>query len=205
MTNYLNKPTPTVPEFLFVITLAIIVISLLTYTDIVMHDLYAKPLISECYPENQSDFCVELRELHNLESDAQIKIGTAYWEVLQTQAIVIGILLFIFRIGITFLTKGRINGIGFATAVLWGVTVSLLFLSGFIDYGYYQARSMDVPDKLEWLNEAGLFQYTKEMGSDPQNVEEGDLYATMLMGSGIILFSWGFMMLKWKKMKRSIM
>ena len=64
---------------------------------------------------------------------------------------------------------------------------------------------MDVPDKLEWLNEAGLFQYTKELGSDPQNVEEGDLYATMLMGSGIILFSWGFMMLKWKKMKRSIM
>lgn len=202
MVNYLNKPAPTIPEFIFVITLAIIVISLLTYTDIVMHDFYAKPLISECYPENQSDFCKEVRELHNLKSDAQISIGSAYWDVLQTQAIVIGILLFIFRIGIVFLTKGKINGIGFITAVLWGVTVSLLFLAGFIDYGYYEARGMEIPEKLEWLNESGLFQYTKALGSDPVNVERGDLYVTMLIGVGIIIFSWSLLIFKWKDMRR---
>ena len=204
MVNYLNKPAPTIPEFLFVITLAIIVISLLTYTDIVMHDFYAKPLISECYPENQSDFCVEIRELHNLESDAQISIGSAYWDVLQTQAIVIGLLLFVFRIGIVFLTKGKINGIGFITAVLWGLTVSLLFLAGFIDYGYYEARGMEIPEKLEWLNESGLFQYTKALGNDPVNVEKGDLFATMLIGIGIILFSWSFLIFKWREMRRII-
>lgn len=204
MVNYLNKPAPTIPEFLFVLVLAIIVISLLTYTDIVMHDFYAKPLISECYPENQSDFCVEVRELHNLETDAQISIGSAYWDVLQTQAIVIGMLLFVFRIGIVFLTKGKINGIGFITAVLWGLTVSLLFLAGFIDYGYYEARGMEIPDKLEWLNEAGLFQYTKALGNDPVNVEKGDLFATMLIGVGIILFSWSFLIFKWREVRRII-
>jgi hypothetical protein len=204
MVNYLNKPAPTVPEFIFVITLAIIVISLLTYTDIVMHDFYAKPLISECYPENQSDFCVEVRDLHNLENDAQISIGSAYWDVLQTQAIVIGLLLFIFRIGIVFLTKGKINGIGFITAVLWGVTVSLLFLAGFIDYGYYEARGMEIPEKLEWLNESGLFQYTKILGNDPVNVEKGDLYVTMFIGVGIIIFSWSLFMFKWREMKRIV-
>ena len=69
-------------------------------------------------------------------------------------------------------------------------------------YGYYEARGMEIPEKLEWLNESGLFQYTKALGSDPVNVERGDLYVTMLIGVGIIIFSWSLLIFKWKDMRR---
>lgn len=198
MSITINQAKPILADFIFSLFLATIITGLLTYTDIILHDYYAKPIIAECHPSNQSDFCKDIRELHKLPASAHIALGNLYWSVLQTQAIVLGITMFSIRIGMSKVMKRKIRSMTLFVAILYGVTVSMFFLSGWLDAFYYIGRGMAIPESLPWLNESGIFTFTKAFGSDKINVESSDLYITMGLGFGFLFALWYFAMCMYK-------
>ena len=198
MFEKISKSKPILADFIFSLFLATIITGLLTYTDIILHDYYAKPIIAECYAENQSDFCKDIRESHNLPTTAHIELGNLYWQVLQTQAIVLGITMFSIRIGMSKVMKRKIRSITLFVAILYGITVSMFFLSGWLDAFYYIGRGMEIPSSLPWLDSSGLFQFTKTFGNDKLHVESSDLYITMGIGFGVLFALWYFAMCIYK-------
>ena len=74
----------------------------------------------------------------------------------------------------------------------------MFFMSGWLDAMYYWGRGMEIPSSLPWLNESGMFTFTKTLGSDKINVESSDLYITMGLGFGILFALWYFAMCKYK-------
>jgi len=175
---------------------------LLTYSDVVNHDFYVLPIISECFAENQSEFCVEIRQLHGLPSDAHITLGTAYWNLLQVQAIGIGIMLFVLRIGFGYLATKQVTPLLVLKGFIWGGTFSLLFLFGWLDFGYYIIQGEPIPEQLPWLDQSGVFVWLKVLGADPLTVDRGDLYLGMLIGAVLVLIPWLLFVYKWKQVKR---
>ena len=168
------------------------------YTDIIVHSKYVLGVQSECYDQNKSDYCNKVRQ--DLQVTSQSQIPNAYYGVLLLHAFgTAGLMIFI-RLGLSYFAKGGIKYIkamDVYVALLWGVTISLFFMSGFLDWGYYWGKQ--IPDKLEWLNDSGIFQYTKALGSDPINVERSDLFVTMYIGIGILLLIWTPAMHKYHK------
>ena len=118
--------------------------------------------------------------------------------MLQTQAIVLGITMFSIRIGMSKVMKRKIRSITLFVAILYGITVSMFFLSGWLDAFYYIGRGMEIPSSLPWLDSSGLFQFTKTFGNDKLHVESSDLYITMGIGFGFLFALWYFAMCIYK-------
>tara|TARA_Y100001963_G_scaffold47384_1_gene66774 strand:- start:3644 stop:4282 length:639 start_codon:yes stop_codon:yes gene_type:complete len=196
--QFLTRSSGVLTEAVVVFAISFLVIGNITYTDIVFHDFYVLPAIETCYPENQSEFCTNIRDRHGIASDAQIEIGNIYWNELLRQAIFNGVILFAIRIGFAWMAKRtanrKIRPVTILVALIWGLTASGLFLFGFLDFLYYELRAMDVPEQLPWLNNTGLFAYTQSYFGDPNTVDIQDLIATMLIGVGVFGAVWLFAM-----------
>ena len=196
--QFLSLSSGVLTEAVVVFAISFLVIGNITYTDIVFHDFYVLPAIETCYPENQSEFCTNIRDRHGIASDAQIEIGNIYWNELLRQAIFNGVILFAIRIGFAWMAKRtanrKIRPVTILVALIWGLTASGLFLFGFLDFLYYELRAMDVPEQLPWLNNTGLFAYTQSYFGDPNTVDIQDLIATMLIGVGVFGAVWLFAM-----------
>jgi len=188
--NTIQRSTPVFMEGIIVIIIGLMIVANTTMTDITFHDFYVLPAISTCFAENQSEFCMEVRERHGLQSDAQLEIGEVYWNELARQGLFIGFILFTFRMVMGWMLQyARIRKIRMATilmAVFWGLTGSAIFLFGFVDTMYYLLQAKDIPTELAWLNGAGLFTETKAWFGDPNIVEIEDLIATNIVGLAII-------------------
>ncbi len=201
MADLLVRQQLSLAEFILLIIVGGLALGILTYSDVINHDFYVKPIIAECFPENQSDFCTELRQLHGLKSDEQIRIGAAYWDLLQLQAFGIGALLFILRVGFGYLAERGISGLLILKGLLWGGTFTALFLFGWLDFGYYIIQQEPIPETLPWLDESGIFVFVKVLGPDNTTVDRGDLYLGMMIGATIILAIWLLFIYRWNKMK----
>jgi len=202
MTDLLAKQKLSFAEFFLLLIVGGSALVILTYSDVINHDFYVLPIISECFAENQSNFCLEIRELHGLPSDAHITLGTAYWNLLQVQALGIGIMLFVLRVGFGYLAIKTIDGLLIIKGFIWGGTFSLLFLFGWLDFGYYVIQQKPIPEQLPWLDQSGIFVWLKMFGTDPLTVDRGDLYLGMLIGAVIILAIWMLFVYKWKQVQR---
>ena len=196
--QFLTRSSGVLTEAVVVFAISFLVIGNITYTDIVFHDFYVLPAIETCYPENQSEFCTNIRDRHGIASDAQVEIGDIYWNELLRQAVMNGVILFAIRIGFAWMAKRagikRIRPVTILVALIWGLTATGLFMFGFLDFLYYELRAMDVPEQLPWLNNTGLFSYTQSYFGDPNTVDIQDLFATMLIGVGVFGAVWLFAM-----------
>lgn len=202
MTDLLTKQKLSFAEFFLLLIVGGSALVILTYSDVINHDFYVLPIISECFAENQSDFCLEIRELHGLPSDAHITLGSAYWDLLQVQALGIGIMLFVLRVGFGYLATKQIDGLLIIKGFIWGGTFSLLFLFGWLDFGYYVIQQEPIPEQLPWLDQSGVFVWLKMFGTDPLTVDRGDLYLGMLIGAVIILAIWMLFVYKWNQVRK---
>ena len=196
--QFFHRSSGVLTEAVVVFAISFLVIGNITYTDIVFHDFYVLPAIEVCFPENQSEFCTNIRDRHGIASDAQVEIGDIYWNELLRQAVMNGVILFAIRIGFAWMAKRagikRIRPVTILVALIWGLTATGLFMFGFLDFLYYELRAMDVPEQLPWLNNTGLFAYTQSYFGDPNTVDIQDLIATMLIGVGVFGAVWLFAM-----------
>lgn len=189
--NLFSKPRPTLPEFFFLLFVSVAVAGIFTYSDIVIHDGYVKRNIAECHEANMSEFCVKMRiDLDCVEKD-QMCLYESYGKVLSVQVWGLGILMIVMRNFVTYLAGRKIDNMAILTSILWGFTAISLFIFGLEDYLYYAARGMPVPDTLPWLNNAGFFNYTKQFGNDPVNVDNSDLGLNIGIGIVAVLVLWG--------------
>lgn len=200
--TFLFRSRPIVIQAFFGIILGIIIVVNTASTDHILHDFYVKPTIGHCYPENQDTYCTNMRELHNVPSNAQLELGDVYWKELARQALTIGLILFIIRISFSVLLRisngaRKIRPVDIFVALIWGLTASLIFLGGFLDVSYYFVQNQDVPSQLPWLNDIGLFQYTQGLFGEKDIVEIQDLYATIILSFAIIIFLWIIAMAWW--------
>ncbi len=150
-----------------------------------MFDSYVGLGIEVCHPANVEMFCVEIRDRLGLPPDAQIEIGNVYWELLMIQALVIPIAFAGFRFLTIVIRRRKFTALRIFTVILWGLIPLIFFWFGTIDVFYYVARGDAIPEQLEWLNNVGIFEHTKQLGSDPVNVERSDLLITF--GLGVVL------------------
>ncbi len=197
-TDLLRKPQPSSEEFIFLIVITAIFTGLLIFTDIVVHDSYIKPLVAQCYSENQESICMIIRSINGLPSDTHISIGNAYWGVLLTQAIVVSAIIGSLRIMFAHLAGAKINAMVIFVGFLWFFTAFAFFFFGWLDYGYYALRGMEIPDSLPWLNDTGLFQLVQNLGQTDQ-VDSSDLFLLMFIGLGIVIISWVIVTHHYKK------
>ena len=183
----ISEASPLLAELTGLFFISIAITGLIIYTDITFHDKYVLFLISECHAENQDQLCTKYREKEGLPSNAQMEIGNPYWNILAIQSILLPITFAGFRALTIVIRHRKITELRVFMIILWGLVPFLLFYFGSIDVFYYLGRTMEIPDQLNWLNNAGVFQYTKAFGTDPLNVERSDLLFTF--GLGVILIS----------------
>jgi len=187
----INKSKPIIIEGLFIIIIGLVIVANTTISDIKFHDNYVLPAIETCFPENREAFCTNIRDRMGIPEDAQIEIGNAYWNELLRQAIFIGVILFLIRIGIGFflqiqgIRKVRLTTV--LMAIFWGLAGVVFFTFGFVDYFYFVFQGQDMPNQLDWLQNAGLFTETRSFTGDPNIVEKEDLYLTNALGVLVIL------------------
>ena len=187
----IKKSVPVLVEGVFILIIAFVIVANTTTTDIIIHDNYILPIISTCFPENQENFCVEIRQRMGLPSDAHMEIGDIYWKELARQALFIGVILFLIRIAIGYFLQiqgvRKVRLTTYLMAIFWGLVGTTLFLFGFLDTLYYVFQGEDVPNELAWLNNAGVFQETRSFTGDPSIVEKEDLFLTNILGIIIII------------------
>jgi len=182
MSELISETSPLLVELVGLFFISILVTGLIVYTDIRFHDDYVLDLIGRCFPENQEDVCVEKRQKFGLADDAQIELGQPYWEILMVQYIVIPIGFAGFRLLTILIRKRKLTSLRIFIVILWGIVPLILLSAGIIDVFYYVGRGLEIPDQLEWLNFVGFLEHTKVLGSDPVNVERGDLIFTFTLG-----------------------
>ena len=187
----IRKSYPVLLEGSFIIIIGLIIVANTTISDIIFHDNYVLPAIERCFPENREDFCTDIRTRMGIPEDAQLEIGNAYWNELARQAIFIGVILFLIRLGIGFFLQvqgiRKVRATTILMALFWGVAGTTFFLFGFVDTFYYVAQGQDAPNELAWLNNAGVFVETKSYTGDPNIVEKEDLFLTNALGVMIIV------------------
>ena len=187
----IKKSYPVLIEAGFIIIIGLVIVANTTISDIQFHDNYVLPAIETCFPSNQEEFCTNIRTRMGIPMDAQLEIGNAYWNELARQAIFIGVILFLIRLGIGFflqvqgIRKVRLTTILMAS--FWGLAGTTFFLFGFVDTLYFVAQGQDAPEELAWLNNAGIFTETKTFTGDPNIVEKEDLFLTNALGVLIIV------------------
>lgn len=187
MSQVVQESTPLVAELVGLFFITVLLTGLIVYTDIQIFDSYVGLTIEVCHPENQENFCMQIRERLDLPSDAQIEIGNVYWELLQVQMIVIPLAFGGFRLLVILVRKRKLTGIRIFVVLLWFLLPASLLYFGVIDTFYYVARGLEIPDQLVWLNNVGAFNYTAQFGNDPINVERSDLLLTFALGVIFIL------------------
>lgn len=200
MSTILDETTPLVAELVGLFFISILVTGLIVYSDIKIFDEHIGVEIETCFPTNQETFCQNIRERLGLPFDAQIEIGNSYWEILAIQSIVIPLGFASFRFITIAVRKRKFNSLRIFVVALWFLVPFSLFMFGVIDLFFYVARGMDIPEKLDWLNGVGVFQYSKVLGQDPINVESGDLIFTFTLG---ILFIIGLFFISMKMYQSS--
>jgi len=186
MSQVILDSKPIIAELVGLFFIAILVTGLIVFTDIRIFDSYVGLSIKVCFPTNQENFCMLIREALDLAPDAQIEIGNVYWELLGIQAIVIPLAFSGFRFLTIAIRRRKFTALRIFTVILWGLIPLIFFWFGTIDVFYYVARGIDIPDQLEWLNMVGIFEHTKQFGNDPLNVERSDLLITFALGVIII-------------------
>jgi len=164
---------------------------LLTVTDIVFFDNYVLPIMSECNPQNTSEFCIKVREILDAPIDDQLEIGNHYWDLLTTHFFSLGGVMFFIRIFAPFIVNmvliREINWkVNLTMGGIWFGCILIWFFFGLLDLGYYIFRLEIPPESLEWLNDAGLFVLVKGVFGT-ENVESVELY--LLNAIGMIIFA----------------
>lgn len=182
MSEIISENSSIIAELVGLFFITVLITGLVVFTDIQIFDDYVGLGIKVCHAENQERFCVEIRERLNLPPDAQIEIGNSYWQLLMVQMIVLPVGFAGFRLLTVLVRRRKLNGVRIFVILLWGLLPLILFMSGVIDVFYYVGRGIEIPDQLEWLNNVGLFEYTKQFGIDPINVERSDLLFTFSLG-----------------------
>lgn len=189
--DLVRNSIPVQIEGAFILIIAFIIVANTATTDIIFFDNYVLPAIEVCFPENQEEFCQNIRQRMGLPSNAQLEIGDIYWKELLRQAIFIGFILFAIRIviGYFLMIQGirKIRASTIFISVFWGLAGAGLFLFGFVDTLYFVLQGDDVPEELAWLNNAGLFQETRSFTGDPNIVEKEDLFLTNILGIFILV------------------
>jgi len=188
--DLLRRARPSHEEAIFAFFISALILTMMTYGDINLHDFYNRPIQAHCYPSNQDDFCMKQRELHGLAPDAQMELGNLYAQVMLVISLWASFIVFLIRFMMGLLAKDKHYGWLFGVAVLWGLTAIVLFASGWSDWGYFFFRDMEMPNDWPWLNETGFFKYTKVFGDDPNLVESVDLGITMLLGIAFVGGIW---------------
>lgn len=192
MSEILTENASIISELIGLFFITILITGLVVYTDIRIFDDYVGLSIEVCYAQNTEPFCVKIRERLDLPEDAQIEIGNSYWELLMVQMIALPVGFAGFRLLTVLVRKRKLNDIRIFVILLWGLIPLILFMSGIIDVFYYVGRGIEIPDQLEWLNNVGLFEYTKQFGIDPINVEKSDLLLTFGLGVMLIVLLFFF-------------
>ena len=195
MQTLLVRSSPVIVQSILAFVLGVAIVLNTAMTDHVLHDFYVKSTIAECHSSNQEDYCMKMRQLHGVSSTAQIELGDIYWTELNRQAISIGFIMFGVRISFSIMMhylsgSRKIRLIDIYIALLFGLTSSILFIGGFLDIGYYWVQDEPVPDKLEWLNDVGLFAHTQVFYGQKDVVDRQDLYVTALLSFAIIGLGW---------------
>jgi len=187
----IKKSVPVLVEGVFIIIIGFVIVANTTTTDIIFHDFYVLPAIETCFPENQEEFCQNIRQRMGLPSNAQLEIGNIYFNEIARQAIFIGVILFLIRLAIGYFLQiqgvRRVRVTTFLMAIFWGLVGSSLFIFGFVDTLYYVFQDKDAPNELPHLNNAGIFQETRSFTGDPNIVEIEDLLLTNALGVVIII------------------
>jgi len=187
----IKKSVPVLVEGVFIIIIGFVIVANTTTTDIIFHDNYVLPAIETCFPENQEQFCQNIRQRMGLPSNAQLEIGDIYFVEIARQAIFIGVILFLIRLAIGFFLQiqgvRKVRLTTFLMAIFWGLVGSTLFIFGFVDTLYYVFQDKDLPNELPHLNNAGIFQETKSFTGDPNIVEIEDLLLTNALGLVLIV------------------
>lgn len=177
-------------EVVSILFLGLFIVAFLTVLDIDFHDFYVKPIIAECYPENNSKFCQDLRIKHGCDPSEQLCLGNIYWRQLAQNGIFVGVVIASTRLLFAGLLKvyihKKITPATILMVITYGVIGSGLFFFGFLDTFYYWFQFDEVPTELSWLNSAGIFIESKTWFGDPSVVEIEDLYATNIVGIGLI-------------------
>jgi hypothetical protein len=189
-----TKSKPVFIEGFLAILLGFAMVASITATDISFHDDYVLNILSWCNPENQDAFCTDFREKHELGITEQLGIGDKYWERLASQAIEVFAIMFLARMIFAYMlqisARKKIRITSILIALVWGASATTLFMFGVLDTMYYlfqEDRDFTVPTELNWLNEVGVFQETKAWFGDPNVVDSADLFATNLVGIGILV------------------
>ncbi len=182
MSQTIQQSSPLVAELVGLFFITVLFTGLIVYTDIRIFDSYVGLSIEVCFPTNQENFCMLIREALDLPPDAQIEIGNVYWELLAVQMIVIPIGFGAFRLLTIVVRKRKLTGLRIFVVLLWVLVPASLLMFGIIDVFYYVGRGLDIPDQLVWLNNVGFFQFTAQLGNDPINVERSDLLFTFALG-----------------------
>ncbi len=203
----IKKSKPILIEGIFIFLIAFIIVANTTTTDIILHDNYVLPIISHCSPENQDEFCTQLRIDMGVGKKAQLDLGNIYWTELARQALFIGVILFLIRIAIGFFLQIQgVRRVRFTTilmALFWGLVGSTLFLFGFLDTLYFVLQGEDMPDELRWLDKSGVFVESRSWTGSVDHVERDDLILTNVLGL-VVIFSFLFvMMLVYSNMPQS--
>lgn len=187
----IKKSVPVLVEGVFIIIIGLVLVANTTTTDIIFHDFYVLPAIETCFPENQEQFCQNIRQRMGLPSNAQLEIGNVYFEEIARQAVFIGVILFLIRLAIGYFLQiqgvRKVRLTTFLMAFFWGLVGSTLFIFGFVDTLYYVFQDKDLPNELPHLNNAGIFVETRSFTGDPNIVEIEDLLLTNALGLIIII------------------
>ena len=177
-------------EGLIAIGLGFILVLSFTATDVSFFDDYVLTILAWCHPSIQDAFCTEFREQHGLGITEQNGIGNKYWDRLAGQAVEVFAIMFLVRMGFgAMLQMQHVRNIRLTTvfmAVIWGASGFTLFMFGVLDTFYFIIQGEDIPSQLEWLDNVGVFTQTKALFGDPNVVDRNDLFATNLIGIGIL-------------------
>ena len=192
MSQVVSENSSIFAELVGLFFITVLISGLIVYTDIQIFDSYVGLSIETCFPANQENFCMKIRSALGVADDAQIEIGNAYWELLMVQFIVIPIGFAGFRLLTILVRKRKLTGMRIFIVLLWGIVPLILMSTGIIDVFYYVGRGIEIPDQLEWLNNVGLFEQTKQFGLDPLNVEKSDLLFTFALGVILIILLFFF-------------
>jgi len=152
MSQIVSQTSPIVIQLVGLFFLSALVVGLIVWTDIKFHDDYVGTIIEVCNPQNQENLCMEFRSRLFLPFDAQIELGNAYWEVLQIQAVVIGIAFGGFKFINTLARRLEFTPVRIFVILLFAFVPIIFFAFGTVDIFYFWARGMEIPDQLAWLD-----------------------------------------------------
>lgn len=177
-----------IAEFLFVNIIMAATIAMITHTDIVAHDYYAKPLGAECNSHNTSKFCEEVRALHGCTIEQGYNCLLArYWQLLTFQMLFLGGLLAFIRIAVAAFTGRDWKApVRLYATFVWASAPVILLFTGWEDYLYYATRGMPVPDTLPWLDQNGLMPHINK-ALNVSTTTPLSLYLLMTIGGVTIM------------------